>query len=158
MFIFKTEPRTVGRVGRQQILQLLVSTSVKSRTPKEGTEGLTNHICSSSYHDIQGPGKSDVSCFWLSLIPQKTSVHVCMYVSKNRIPFFDKSIFPFLNISSLCSQRSGVPDFLITVFQSTSYEFVLVQHVSNPIVRGHRSEGNKMNLPARQTVRSQLHL
>ena len=38
------------------------------------------------------------------------------------------------------SPHSGVLDFLITVFPSTSYnyEFVLVQHVSNPMVSGHR--------------------
>ena len=92
----------------------------------------------------------------------------CMYVrirKPNSVK--KKSFLLYLNISSPCSQHSGVPDFLITVFQSTSYEFVLVQHVSNPMVSGHRSylmvsplvfnrksAENKRNLPTRQTVGS----
>ena len=64
-------------------------------------------------------------------------MHVCMYESESRIE--KKSVLPCLNVPSPCSQHTDVPDFLITVFQSTSYEFVLVQHVSNPMVRIHFS-------------------
>lgn len=66
-----------------------------------------------------------------------------MYVSTNPKAELKKkkrrSVLPCLNVSSPCSQHSDVQDFLITVFQSTSYEFVLVQHVSNPMVSDHRS-------------------
>ena len=63
-----------------------------------------------------------------------------MYVCTNpKAEFKKKSVLPCLNVSSLCSQHSDGPDFLITVFQSTSYEFVFVERVSNPMVSDHRS-------------------
>ena len=70
-------------------------------------------------------------------------MHVFLYVSKSRILFFFfLSVLPCLNISSPCSQHSGVTDFLITVFQSTSYEFELpsIRRSFPPIISGKLGE------------------
>ena len=91
-------------------------------------------------------------------------MHVCMCVSERKI---EK-----LNISSPFSQHSGVPDFLITVFQSTSYDRICVgttclksygerqldDLMVFPLVfNSSKSAENKMNSPTRQTVGIQLH-
>ena len=132
-----------GDNREQQILKLLASiTSVKSKTPKEGTEALTKQYAPHVIMIFKGQETVTCLAFTYKKFHRKLACK-CMYVrirkpiSVKKKAFFYIKIY--LNISSPCSQHSGVPDFLITAFQSTSYEFVLVQHVSNPMVSGHRS-------------------